>query len=100
MHDKINHRSAHRKKATQSKSQYLFIFEYFDKVVLVAELHNYLSEFLPGLLYHLNTRSCKKVLDIPDLDLHYRKSLIWIRALSLDNFQGLEIKQDNTRSGM
>ena len=41
----------------------------------------------------LNTRSCEEVLDIPDIDLHYRKRLIWIRALSLDEFQGLEIKQ-------
>ena len=41
----------------------------------------------------LNTRSCEEVLDIPDIDLHYRKRLIWIRALSLDEFQGLEKKQ-------
>ena len=42
--------------------------------------------------FTLYTRSCKEVLDMSDLDLLYRKRLIWIRALSLNEFQGLKIK--------
>ena len=52
--------------------------------LLVSSIHRQQERTVVSL----NTRSCEEVLDIPDLDLHYRKRLIFIRALSMDEFQG------------